>query len=116
MTEQAFLGGAPLKETGAKTERSDRPYEKNNVFCLFFYIKACKHVLVETQNTSMNMKMSIIWDLKNILIFITISSRVHAFASRYPHRTANAGHVNVKFIEILVLIFQHCPPLQLLLA
>lgn len=30
--------------------------------------------------------------------------------------SANAGHVNVKFIEIQVLIFQHCPPLQLLLA
>lgn len=31
-------------------------------------------------------------------------------------RSANTGHVNVKFLEIQVLIFQHCPPLQLLLA
>ena len=55
-----FSGGG-LKETGTPhTEGEYRcsshgQYDKNKVF--FFNIKACKHVLVQTQNTSIILKM-----------------------------------------------------------
>ena len=59
----AFLGGG-LKETGAPTERLWQRVNTDpaamgsmrKIKC-FLNIEACKHVLVQTQNTSMNLKM-----------------------------------------------------------
>ena len=46
-----------------KTEGKYRHIQEESMrkIKFFFNITACKHVLVETQNTSTNLKMSLIW-------------------------------------------------------
>lgn len=62
------------------------------------------------------LKLIFLW-VETIFTYDFIIKHFHMpFEQLILCRSANGGHVNVKFIEIQVLIFQHCPPLQLLLA
>ena len=70
LTNQRILGffgrgGLKRRENGSfQTEGEYRYIQTDSMRQIkcFLKIKVCKHVLVETQNTSMNLKMSVICD------------------------------------------------------